>query len=151
MKVTKDKKTRSIGDALIHSMGEALAHAQGKKTDARETRFKTPAVEVKRIRERVKLTQPAFAGIMGVSVSGLRKWEQQVRRPSGAALTLLQVMDREPDAVARALAEERWLRADVAPTYDAMKARPERGVSAAKAFAEVRAQHSRRTKREKAR
>jgi putative transcriptional regulator len=105
MKMAK-KKAQSIGDELIQSMGEALAHAQGKKTGARVTRFKTPAVEVKRIRERVKLTQPAFAGIMGVSLSGLRKWEQQVRRPSGAALTLLQVMDREPDAVARALAEE---------------------------------------------
>jgi putative transcriptional regulator len=139
------KKTPSIGDELIQSMGEALAHANGQKNDTRETRFKTPAVEVKRIRERVKLSQPAFAGIMGVSVSGLRKWEQQVRRPSGAALTLLQVMDREPDAVARALAE------DVATTYDAMKAKPERAVPAAKAFAAVRARHNRSQKRVKAR
>jgi putative transcriptional regulator len=145
MKMAK-KKAQSIGDELIQSMGEALAHAQGKKTGARVTRFKTPAVEVKRIRERVKLTQPAFAGIMGVSLSGLRKWEQQVRRPSGAALTLLQVMDREPDAVARALAEERWLREDVATTYDAMKPHPERGIPAAKAFAVVRARYRKRAK-----
>jgi putative transcriptional regulator len=134
------KKTQSIGDELIQSMGEALAHASGKKAAVRETRFKSPAVEVKRIRERVKLTQPAFAGVMGVSLSGLRKWEQQVRRPSGAALTLLQVMDREPDAVARALAE------DVATTYDAAKAKPGRGVPAAKAFAAVRGRHVKRAK-----
>jgi antitoxin ParD1/3/4 len=46
----------------------------------------------------------------------------------------------------RDAAVERWLREDVAPTYDAMKARPARAIPAAKAFAEVRAHHAKRTK-----
>jgi len=33
----------------------------------------------------------------------LRNWEQGVRNPEGAARILLQVVDREPDAVMRAL------------------------------------------------
>jgi putative transcriptional regulator len=33
----------------------------------------------------------------------LRKWEQGQRQPHGAALTLLNIMDREPEAVIRAI------------------------------------------------
>jgi putative transcriptional regulator len=100
------KKNGTVGEDLIQSLGEALAHASGTKVKGtRVTRFKAADVEVKRIREKVGLTQDAFAGVLGTSVSGLRKWEQKQRRPNGAALTLLRVMDKEPEAVARALAE----------------------------------------------
>ena len=99
------RKAATIGEDLIKAMGEALAHARGEKVAVRVTKFKKPALEVMRIRKKVGLTQNAFAGVLGVSVSGLRKWEQKQRQPHGAALTLLQIMDREPEAVARALAE----------------------------------------------
>jgi antitoxin ParD1/3/4 len=46
----------------------------------------------------------------------------------------------------RDAAVERWLREDVAPTYDAMKANPARAVRADKAFAEVRGRHAKRQK-----
>lgn len=41
---------------------------------------------------------------------------------------------------------ERWLREEVAPTYDAMKATPSRGVPAKKAFSEARARYKGRRK-----
>lgn len=41
---------------------------------------------------------------------------------------------------------ERWLREEVAPVHDTMKADPKRGIPAKKAFAEVRARHARRLK-----
>jgi antitoxin ParD1/3/4 len=43
-------------------------------------------------------------------------------------------------------AVERWLREDVAPVHDTMKAGSKRGISADKVFAEVRARHARRLK-----
>jgi antitoxin ParD1/3/4 len=51
----------------------------------------------------------------------------------------------------RALAErdaavEQWLRSDVGPVYDAMKANPKHAVSLKKAFAAVRARHAERLK-----
>jgi putative transcriptional regulator len=101
--MSKTKKTENVGDELIRAMGEALAHARGDESGARETKFRKPAVAVKNIRQKVGLKQVDFASLLGVSVSGLRKWEQGHRRPGGAALTLLQVMDREPRAVARAI------------------------------------------------
>ena len=47
----------------------------------------------------------------------------------------------------RDAAVERWLREDVAPAYDAMKADPSRGIAAADAFAAVRTRHAARGKR----
>jgi len=41
----------------------------------------------------------------------------------------------------RDVAVERWLHEEVAPTYDATKKNPSRGLSVDHAFAEVRARH----------
>jgi putative transcriptional regulator len=92
-----------LGDELIESLREARAHARGEPADVRETRVDVPADRVREIREKIGLSQARFAPLLGVSVSGLRKWEQGVRRPGGAALTLLHVMDRNPQAVLDAL------------------------------------------------
>ena len=41
---------------------------------------------------------------------------------------------------------ERWLREEVAPTYDAMKANPSRALSSASVFSDIRARHEERQK-----
>ncbi len=46
----------------------------------------------------------------------------------------------------RDAAVERWLRDEVAPVYDAMKAKPERGTPAKTVFAEARARYAARRK-----
>ena len=99
--MAKKIKQATIGDELLQSMAEALDHARGKKAAVRVTSFDVPAVAVKQIRRKVGLNQDAFARALGVSLSGLRKWEQGQRQPRGAALTLLRVMDAEPDAVSK--------------------------------------------------
>lgn len=90
--------TSSFGDDLIQSLGEALAHAKGEG----------PAVvheplDPREVRERVHLTQAQMAPLMGMSLSGYRKWEQGQRRISGPAAALLRILDREPEATRRAL------------------------------------------------
>ena len=47
--------------------------------------------------------QKQFADFLMISVRTLQKWEQGKRNPDGAAHALLRVMEREPDAVLRAL------------------------------------------------
>lgn len=88
----------SFGKDLIQAMGEALAHAEGKG----------PAivhipVDPREIRARAKLTQAQMAPLMGMSLSGYRKWEQGQRQVSGPAAALLRVIEKEPAAVQRAL------------------------------------------------
>jgi len=83
---------------LIQSMQEALAMAKGAPI-GRYHHFPSP----REVRAKAKLTQVAMAEIMGMSVSGYRKWEQGKRAVSGPAMVLLRVMANEPDAVLRAL------------------------------------------------
>ena len=100
----RKQQTIRVGQDLIKAMGEALAHAKGRKLPGlRVHKVELAPKDVKRIRERLELSQDEMAVLMGTSASGYRKWEQGQREPNGAAKTLLRVMEREPEAVMRAL------------------------------------------------
>ena len=88
----------TFGDDLIQSLGEALAHAKGEGPALVHV-----PVAPREVRKQAKLTQAQMAPLMGMSLSGYRKWEQGTRRVSGPAATLLRVLEREPEAVKRAL------------------------------------------------
>jgi len=93
-----------FAEDLIQGMKEALAHAEGNDVPGmRIHHIDVEKVDAKSVRRKLKLTQDRMAMLLGTSTSGYRKWEQGQRVPSGAARTLLKVMDREPDAVLRAL------------------------------------------------
>jgi putative transcriptional regulator len=83
---------------LIRSMQEALAMAKGEPI-GRYTHFPDP----REVRRQAKLTQAEMAPLMGMSLSGYRKWEQGQRSVSGPALNLLRVMEKNPAAVMEAL------------------------------------------------
>lgn len=53
--------------------------------------------DITRARNKVNMSQPAFAELMGVSVRTLQAWEQGKRNPSGAAKTLLRVAETHPE------------------------------------------------------
>jgi putative transcriptional regulator len=93
-----------FGKDLIEAMGEALAHAEGAPTGVVEHKVDLESIDARSIRKSLHLTQEQMAQILGTSTSGYRKWEQGERQPSGAARTLLRVMEKEPEAVLRALA-----------------------------------------------
>jgi putative transcriptional regulator len=58
--------------------------------------------DVRAIRNRLKLTQPAFARRFGLPVGTVRDWEQGRSVPDQAARMLLRVIDTNPEAVQRA-------------------------------------------------
>lgn len=62
-----------------------------------------PEFDVAAIRRRTGLSQAAFADQYGLPLRTLQEWERGAKVPSGPAKTLLTVIDREPDAVRRAL------------------------------------------------
>ena len=59
---------------------------------------------VRVLRERLGLSQEAFASRFHLSLRTVQDWEQQRRVPEGPARVLLQVIERDPQAVERALA-----------------------------------------------
>ena len=88
----------TFGEDLIQSLNEALAHAKGEGPAIVHA-----PVTPREVRKQARLTQAQMAALMGMSVSGYRKWEQGARRVSGPAATLLRIIEREPNAVKRAL------------------------------------------------
>ena len=61
-------------------------------------------LDVKAIRKGLKLTQQQFAQEFGLELRTIQDWEQGRVLPTGAARTLLRIIERDPDAVRRALA-----------------------------------------------
>ena len=50
------------------------------------------AADIRRLREKLKFSQPVFAHHLHTSASTVRKWEQGETRPAGPALKLLNVI-----------------------------------------------------------
>jgi putative transcriptional regulator len=57
----------------------------------------------RRVRRRLGLSQAAFADRIDVPLETIRNWEQGKRVPTGAARSLLKVLDRAPEAALAAL------------------------------------------------
>ncbi|WPL12674.1 helix-turn-helix domain-containing protein [Thiorhodovibrio litoralis] len=57
----------------------------------------------RRVRKRLGLSQAAFAERIDVPLETIRNWEQGKRCPTGAAKSLLTVLDKAPEAALAAL------------------------------------------------
>lgn len=88
-------------DSISRGLNEAAAHAKGHKVAVKV--YKPESVDVSALRQRMGMTQEQFAARFGFSVATLRHWERGDRTPQGAALVLLNVINRAPDAVRAAL------------------------------------------------
>lgn len=53
------------------------------------------AETIRSLRERLHISQGVFAAYLNASVSTVQKWENGEKKPSGAALRLLSVIDRK--------------------------------------------------------
>jgi putative transcriptional regulator len=61
---------------------------------------------VRSIRAKLQMTQEAFAQALGVPVATVREWEHSAAGMDAAVRSLLRIVEREPDAALRALAEQ---------------------------------------------
>lgn len=88
-------------ESIRQGLNEAIGHAKGKQTGVKV--YQAGAVDVAAVRGRLGFTQAQFAARFGVSVATLRHWERGDRNPQGPALVLLNLIDRDPKGVLRAL------------------------------------------------
>jgi len=86
---------RDIGQEILDGIREVKDYKAGKKA-LRVRSLKTPS-SPKVIRQRLKLSQSAFAGLMGVSLRTVQDWEQGRRKPSGPAVALLRIAEQKPE------------------------------------------------------
>jgi len=87
---------RDIGQEILEGIRDVKAYKAGAK-DLRVRTLKEPAPP-QVIRAKLKLSQSAFAGLMGVSLRTVQDWEQGRRKPSGPAAALLRIAEQKPEA-----------------------------------------------------
>jgi len=89
---------------IVAGLREAISYAKGDTVRSRVTVFNVPeSIDVKKVRESLKLSQAEFAMKFGFSLGTLRQWEQGRRYPDGPARVFLTVIKHEPNAVNKAL------------------------------------------------
>jgi putative transcriptional regulator len=88
---------------LMNGLEDALAHSQGKLT--LKTTVLPPVApamrprEIRAVREGLNLSQALFGRLLNVPAVTILKWEHGERKPSGAALRLLEIAKRAPEAL----------------------------------------------------
>jgi len=99
----KDQRKRlPVADRIRKGLEEAIRHAKGEitlKTTTLEFPDRPPQVgaeELTKLRLKSRMSQADFARMLNVSTKTVQSWEQGQRRPSQAALRLIQVFRQNP-------------------------------------------------------
>ncbi len=98
-----DKKTF---DELMTGAKQMRDHAAGKKVVGvreivREVKPPRPLAkeDIIRLRQKLRVSQAAFALLLNTSAATVRAWEQGVNTPSGSTLRLLAIARKDPKAL----------------------------------------------------
>jgi len=86
---------------LIESIKEGGKILKGRAKPKRA--FKYDELDVKKIRQRLGLSQTKFSALLDISPATLRNWEQSRRKPHGPARVLLRIAEKNPKSVLEAV------------------------------------------------
>ena len=97
------QKQRSVFGQIKAGLEDSIAYSRGQLSLV-TTQPPLPPPELSRaeiaaLRKRLKMSQAFFAAVLNVSAKAVQSWEQGIRRPSDAALRMLQVIGRQPSVV----------------------------------------------------
>jgi putative transcriptional regulator len=102
----KDKRKRlPVADQIRKGLEEAILYANG-EINLKNTTLELPdrppeigAEELSKLRLASGMSQDVFARILNVSTKTVQSWEQGARKPSQAALRLIQVFRQNPSGL----------------------------------------------------
>lgn len=83
-----------LGEKLISALESAIEDGEPKVHKVSS---------VRQIRARMNMSVPEFSKTFGLSRRTVEKWDAQENKLSGAAKVLMQVIDKDPSAVIKAL------------------------------------------------
>jgi putative transcriptional regulator len=102
----KDKSERiAVAEQIRKALNEAIRHAKGEvtlKTTTLEMPDRPPDVdpdELTKLRLTSGMSQAVFARMLNVSTKTVQSWQQGQRKPSQAALRLIQVFRHDPSGL----------------------------------------------------
>ena len=99
------KRRKPLFERLKTGLEEGILHAKGEitlKTVPVEMPDRPPAIgaeELAKLRLESGMSQAVFAQMLNVSTKTVQSWEQGARKPSQAALRLLQVFRQNPSSL----------------------------------------------------
>lgn len=96
----------NFGDALVEGLREAAAWKRGELALETLRIDPMPPARIQAIRRTVARSAREFEARFGIPAATINNWEQGRRAPDPAARALLMVIEREPDAVLRALSTD---------------------------------------------
>lgn len=96
-------RKKSLFNTLKTALEEGIVYYEGKK-HLRTFHVPDPAplytpTQIKRIRDRLNVSQHIFALILNISGKTVQSWEQGYRHPEKIACRLLQIIDKQPRAI----------------------------------------------------
>lgn len=95
---------RNIAGEILEGLEDAAAYLAGDKARGRATQVYVPTeVDVRAIRQQLRLSQSEFARRYALPLASLRKWEQGGRKPDAATRAYLTLIARNPGLVAKTL------------------------------------------------
>jgi putative transcriptional regulator len=92
-----------FGEGLLEGLREAVAWKRGGLALEAVNIDPMPPARIRAIRRRVARSVREFEARFGIPAATVNNWEQGRRAPDPAARILLQVIERDPEAVLRAL------------------------------------------------
>lgn len=87
---------RNIGEEILYAIRDVKAGRYGSK-------YQVEANDIIKTRMKCGLSQAEFATALRISARTLQQWEQGRRQPSGAAETLLRIVERHPEVLREVL------------------------------------------------
>ena len=103
----KDTEIQFDAEEFLSAVEDVRDHVAGKrKVTMRTTKVKLPAPapevtpeDIAAARQALNVSQPVFARLLNVPTVTAVSWEKGRRKPSGAALRLLQIARKHPEAL----------------------------------------------------
>ncbi|ECC4541345.1 helix-turn-helix domain-containing protein [Salmonella enterica] len=86
-------------EQLVTSMNEMVAIENGEMKPLPEHVHRHSIPDVKSLRGNAGMSQAEFAEMIGASTATVQSWELERRVPSGMALRLLYLIERNPNVV----------------------------------------------------
>jgi putative transcriptional regulator len=94
----------AVGKKVLAALQEILEYEEGRRTKVRVSSVTIDdEIDVRAIRETLRLSQREFSRLYGIPVATVQNWESGRREPELSARLLLRVIQDNPDVVARAI------------------------------------------------
>ena len=89
---------RNLGQEILDGVREIKDFKDGQRKLRTHTLEESSPPKI--IREKLELSQAAFASLLGVSARTVQDWEQGRRQPQGPAKSLLRIAEKKPEILA---------------------------------------------------